>query len=1318
MSRSLLDIEINYNSEDDLQCRLPAECVGKLSRSVIGTGATTLMILVIESDSDEVTPRVAYVIYHGKVACDYQTDKLVMPVKIANLFGFSDHERVLVRLCSKGSLFQGHALQEADTVQLQVKSKFEWDLLSAAVVERLEGELLQLVNIVHLGQRLSFPLSASVSLSLTVSDIRVSSSVSTPRERDSESESASWFGGGVVDQLQSLYKYSGAWGGIEGAPPGRPFLVTPRTTLVVSPPQVPLVPGVRGPPPGKILAAGGQGELEAIAGCVSNVRLIDAVKAAQTAIQAGFCLQLHRSATDTDQAYALQPVPAPVAVETDVLDAALEMLEFEFLGGHSSPQRLRGGADGVIEGPITANGVTATDGDSGGSIIGVGYWIHPDSVLVPVAAAFLAESALALRSCGLGASVGGAQARWCEQQWLREHLWTGRECEERLLRHFRWVRLGTDEKGTSAPVCLCYSRDVQYRWCLTPHSGNGSGSSGNTSSGLRLQFLPLDEVEALALTLPPPATPGQTSTSPRQDCSVAAESTMLHGLDVELSSIVASLDVMLDCEDATQVDSAVLLLGAAGSGKSSVVGALRTLYATREPVRGRSLGPPEFVVLDCRDLAAQSLPQVLSALESAFAPTCAGGALLRRVLVLDSVDALCMAPGAGEAAGAAPDSHDAWLRVSAITHCLYRLLAANDLHLSQLASQRQQLRRLFCDHTYSYVATSENENCAGATGATMKIEATRVPPDRSSNSATNPGMDADAVRVLCLVRDQCSAVAARSHGVLLTAAAMETLHPTIALLFRGQGVSPSSRAAGLPGRHCVVHLPAVDSHPRTVLRRVLHARLAALRAALYTLPPSGDATAVSAVQDLEWLDSLLLEVTVPKVPELCKRAVCHALSDGVGRVADDSATLPVLESHLRRAAADLTVVGAPKAASASKLTGAGASNVAPKFRRATFAHVSGYENALHQLSCVLIRPTRYSKLFALSPVRLPRNVLIYGPPGCGKTLLAHAVVNEMGCRCIVIHGPELLNKYTGASEKAVRDVFARAKAAAPCVILFDEFEALGSRRGQDNTGVTDRVVNQLLTFIDGAERTMGTSGGGVDGQSAQVYIVAASSRPDMIDPALLRPGRVERHVFAGLPGSTDCLAVLKSLLQPLFAASTAIAIASDSASVSAAGGSGSVALTAATDANMGAAAVDMGLYSWYAGDMGLTQTRSAHEQTWEQFVPVCEEMAAAAVERRLTVADLEAAVKAAYAESIYKTLACHTQEGGGGRECLPQVTAVFSPDQLLAAFHASSPSLSAADLRFYDSIYAKFAGIDCQGAVCVRGGSRYNSGTGEKTSFM
>eukprot|EP00069_Balaena_mysticetus_P015644 bmy_09341T0 len=166
---------------------------------------------------------------------------------------------------------------------------------------------------------------------------------------------------------------------------------------------------------------------------------------------------------------------------------------------------------------------------------------------------------------------------------------------------------------------------------------------------------------------------------------------------------------------------------------------------------------------------------------------------------------------------------------------------------------------------------------------------------------------------------------------------------------------------------------------------------------------------------------------------------------------------------------------------------------------------------LHEVRQILVDtiqlPAKYPELFANLPIRQRTGVLLYGPPGTGKTLLAG--------------GPELLSKYIGASEQAVRDIFIRAQAAKPCILFFDEFESIAPRRGHDNTGVTDRVVNQLLTQLDGVEGLQG------------VYVLAATSRPDLIDPALLRPGRLDKCVYCPPPDQVSRLEILNVLSDSL-----------------------------------------------------------------------------------------------------------------------------------------------------------------------------------------
>lgn len=168
-------------------------------------------------------------------------------------------------------------------------------------------------------------------------------------------------------------------------------------------------------------------------------------------------------------------------------------------------------------------------------------------------------------------------------------------------------------------------------------------------------------------------------------------------------------------------------------------------------------------------------------------------------------------------------------------------------------------------------------------------------------------------------------------------------------------------------------------------------------------------------------------------------------------------------------------------------------------------------------------PLLYPHLIDSAPLRLRTGILLYGPPGCGKTHIVSAAVAAIGVRCITVSGPEVLNKYIGASEAAVRDVFKKAASAAPCVLFFDEFDAIAPRRGHDNTGVTDRVVNQMLTELDG-----------VEGQLKGVTVVAATSRPDLIDPALLRPGRLDRLLLCDFPHSVEeRVDILKALSRSL-----------------------------------------------------------------------------------------------------------------------------------------------------------------------------------------
>ncbi|KAI9796312.1 MAG: Peroxisome biosynthesis protein pex1 [Piccolia ochrophora] len=196
-------------------------------------------------------------------------------------------------------------------------------------------------------------------------------------------------------------------------------------------------------------------------------------------------------------------------------------------------------------------------------------------------------------------------------------------------------------------------------------------------------------------------------------------------------------------------------------------------------------------------------------------------------------------------------------------------------------------------------------------------------------------------------------------------------------------------------------------------------------------------------------------------------------------------------------------------------------NVSLQSSTITFNDIGGLCSTRKILLETLQYPTTYAPIFAQCPLRLRSGLLLYGFPGCGKTLLASAVAGECGLNFISVKGPEILNKYIGASEKSVRDLFERAVAARPCILFFDEFDSIAPKRGHDSTGVTDRVVNQMLTQMDGAE---GLSG---------VYVLAATSRPDLIDPALLRPGRLDKSLLCDLPTQNDRIDILRTLSKKL-----------------------------------------------------------------------------------------------------------------------------------------------------------------------------------------
>jgi transitional endoplasmic reticulum ATPase len=173
----------------------------------------------------------------------------------------------------------------------------------------------------------------------------------------------------------------------------------------------------------------------------------------------------------------------------------------------------------------------------------------------------------------------------------------------------------------------------------------------------------------------------------------------------------------------------------------------------------------------------------------------------------------------------------------------------------------------------------------------------------------------------------------------------------------------------------------------------------------------------------------------------------------------------------------------------------------------TWKQVGGLEDVKQELKEAVEWPLKFPDVFDRLQTKPPKGILLFGPPGTGKTLLAKAVANESECNFIAVKGPELLSKWVGESEKGVREIFRKARQASPSIIFFDEIDALVPKRGtyQGSSHVTESVVSQILTELDGME------------ELKNVTILAATNRPDMLDEALLRPGRLERHIYVPVP---------------------------------------------------------------------------------------------------------------------------------------------------------------------------------------------------------
>ncbi|CEQ39170.1 SPOSA6832_00662, partial [Sporobolomyces salmonicolor] len=307
------------------------------------------------------------------------------------------------------------------------------------------------------------------------------------------------------------------------------------------------------------------------------------------------------------------------------------------------------------------------------------------------------------------------------------------------------------------------------------------------------------------------------------------------------------------------------------------------------------------------------------------------------------------------------------------------------------------------------------------------------------------------------------AIAGVAMGLLVDGAVAEEASTEEAMMMDDEGVTPSSTAPTTPANE---EPPSIAEGPAT---------LAAIAPPFSTLPPT--------LASLPIASFLRAHPTALTADQLTSLALTNA---------DFTRALAIVQPSSQREG--FTTVP-----------------------DVTWEDLGALQAVREEMRMSIVRPIRRPDVFKVLGLNAPCGVLLWGPPGCGKTLLAKAVANESRANFISVKGPELLNKYVGESERAVRQVFARARASSPCIIFFDELDAMVPRRDDSLSESSARIVNTLLTELDGLE------------PRKQVFVIGATNRPDILDPAMVRPGRLDKLLYVDLPSPLERVEILRAL---------------------------------------------------------------------------------------------------------------------------------------------------------------------------------------------